>query len=145
MATTLSEPDLSVPRARRMRAPVLVGVGGLALCVAIALHDPNEPGSWGACPFLAVTGHFCPGCGMLRAVHAILHGDVVGAAGFNPLLFVVAPVLTLLWAASTRRAWLGVPSRVAFPRWRLVAVGVLLGLFWVMRNLPGLEFLAPGS
>src|SRR5262245_60026021 len=42
--------------------PVLVG--GLALigCVVLAVRDPNERGSYGLCPFKAVTGLDCPGC-----------------------------------------------------------------------------------
>jgi hypothetical protein len=36
-----------------------------------------------------LTGLHCPGCGTLRCLHALLHGDLRQAAAFNiaPLLF----------------------------------------------------------
>ena len=43
-----------------------------------------------ACPFHAVTGLYCPGCGMTRCLHAVLHLDVgaaMAAEGRNFLFF----------------------------------------------------------
>jgi hypothetical protein len=46
------------------------------------------------CPFKALTGISCPGCGMTRAMLSITKGDFHGAFGYNPfsffLFFVVA-------------------------------------------------------
>jgi hypothetical protein len=37
------------------------------------------------CPFHALTGLPCPGCGATRAVLALARGDIAGAFGWNPL------------------------------------------------------------
>jgi hypothetical protein len=37
------------------------------------------------CPFHALTGVPCPGCGTTRALVALAHGDFAGALAFNPL------------------------------------------------------------
>ena len=47
-----------------------------------------------ACPFKAVTGVPCPGCGLTRAALALVHGQVRTALWINPL-----SVLVCLWAA----------------------------------------------
>jgi Protein of unknown function (DUF2752) len=39
------------------------------------------------CPFKALTGIPCPGCGMTRAILSITKGDFQGAIGYNPFSF----------------------------------------------------------
>jgi hypothetical protein len=39
------------------------------------------------CPFKALTGIPCPGCGMTRAMLSITKGDFHGAFGYNPFSF----------------------------------------------------------
>jgi hypothetical protein len=39
------------------------------------------------CPFKALTGIPCPGCGMTRAILSIIKGDFHGAIGYNPFSF----------------------------------------------------------
>ena len=39
------------------------------------------------CPFKALTGIPCPGCGMTRAILSITKGDFQGAFGYNPFSF----------------------------------------------------------
>lgn len=115
------------------------------MCVAVNLRDPNVPGSWGECPFLHLTGFACPGCGTLRAIHALGHGDPATAMSRNPLLLIAAPLLVLAWVLSVRRAWTGEPARRRLPMWLYHLIPVGVALFWVMRNLPGFGFLGPGG
>lgn len=115
----------------------------LAASAVIATRDPNQTGHYPTCPFLWTTGFYCPGCGTLRAVHALTHGDVAAAWHLNPLLLVAIPVLLWVWAAAVRRAWLGVPRRFLVPNWMLATLPVIVGAYWVLRNVPGFEFLGP--
>jgi hypothetical protein len=56
------------------------------------------------CPVRAWSGIPCPGCGAGRSAAALLGGDVLDAAGHNPLftlaaiVFVVAGLAAPLWA-----------------------------------------------
>lgn len=132
------------PRAQRMRVPLLTGAGALAMCVAVNVHDPNTPGSWGTCPFLALTGYACPGCGMLRATRALFHGDVGTAVSRNPLIFIALPLMAAAWIVWMRSAWSGRAAERTFPLWQFyLLVGVLV-VFGVLRNIPGFAFLGPG-
>lgn len=38
------------------------------------------------CPFLQLTGWQCPGCGSLRGIHALLHGDIGWVLELNVML-----------------------------------------------------------
>lgn len=128
-------------RVPRWVAPAAVGVAGLAGCVALAVLDPAtrdalSPG----CPFRALTGWDCPGCGGTRALYALLHGDVFAAAGHNALTLILLPVLVWAWAG-----WLqvGLGRRAAVPMLRpklSMALAVIFVVFMVVRNLPWLPF-----
>lgn len=130
-------------RWRRLRTPVLVAVGAGAACLAVAVHDPNSPGAWLTCPYLATTGFYCPGCGTLRALHSLTRGDFGRAWAMNPGFVLTVPFLAWAWVAAVRRAWLGIPVARALPKAVLWALPVVIALYWILRNVPGFEFLGP--
>ncbi|WP_300079494.1 DUF2752 domain-containing protein [Propioniciclava sp.] len=146
--TALTRPPSAPPssvagRWSRLRSPLVAAGGVAAVCVATWLRDPNVAGSWLTCPFLLTTGFYCPGCGTLRALHALLGGDVATAWAFNPGLLAALPLFFVVWVTAVRRAWLGVP-RVWTPPARLLNVlPVVIAGYWILRNVPGFEFLGP--
>jgi hypothetical protein len=109
--------------------------------------DPNQPGHYPSCPILFLTGHWCPGCGGLRALHDLLHGHLMAAISANLVVVLIVPVAVMLWARwmLTRSALIGAESRVhrSVPPglWWSALVAVLL--FWVLRNRPAMAWLAP--
>lgn len=130
-------------RWRAARAPLAVGAGAAAVAATLVARSPHVPGGYGFCPFRAVLGVWCPGCGGLRAAHDLLHGDLAGAWDMNPLAVVAVPLLVGAWVWWLARAWRGRP--VPTPSGRAVAaLGVVLAAFTVARNLPVLApYLAP--
>jgi hypothetical protein len=46
-----------------LRAPLMVAGATLAATTYVGAVDPNEGGHYPACPFLALTGLYCPACG----------------------------------------------------------------------------------
>lgn len=128
-------------RERAPLAPPLLAAGGAAVA-ALALHlrDPQVQGSWGFCPFAVLTGGLdCPGCGGLRAVHHLTHGDLLAAASSNLLLVASLPLVVLGWALWLRRAATGRAARLPRPAtvWLLAGVlAVAVTGFAVLRNLP---------
>ena len=133
-------------RVDRLRGPLLTG--GLTAGMVLALHfrDPHSSGSWGTCPWLFLTGQYCPGCGSLRAVNDLSNFDVVGALSSNLLFVAMVPLLVFWWARWTQRAWSGAPppdrSGGHSGRWIALAAVVMIG-FAVLRNLPAGSWLAP--
>lgn len=128
------------PRARRMLGP-LATLGGSAIALGyLAAVDPSQPGHYPLCPTQFFLGVDCPGCGLLRGTHALLHGDVPQALDHNVLLIVLVPLAVVLWVRWAWHAWRGVTPAVSARAWRrrtiatVVAFAALL-LFGVVRNL----------
>jgi len=112
---------------------------------ALFVFNPADGDYYPPCLFHRLTGLYCPGCGSLRAVHQLLHGNLSAAFGLNPLMVLSLPFLGYCLicprvAAVTKRASAGfIP---AFWIWLILLVIIL---FWILRNLPFYPFtsLAP--
>jgi hypothetical protein len=92
------------------------------------------------CPTQALFGIDCPGCGFLRGLHALTHGDVAGAADHNILLLAFVPFVIVLWIRWLMRAWRGVTPAVTVRSLRLRNIAMIIVLvailvFGVVRNL----------
>jgi hypothetical protein len=121
----------------------------LAVCaggVCIYVFDPKASGIYPICPFHALTGLHCPGCGTGRAMHELLHGNVWAAMHYNPLAVILLPPVTygMLSVALQFVGRKPLPNVFipAFWIWTLLAV---ILLYWVLRNIPYYPFslLAP--
>lgn len=134
----------AVRRRRRLVQPAATLIAATAACGYVRAIDPNSPGHYPTCPFLAVSGLFCPGCGTLRAIHALTHGDLGEAVGLNVFTVSMLPLLSFLWLRWAVASLRDRPSRTraADPRliWLLL---VAIIVFWVVRNLPLGAALAP--
>lgn len=126
-----------------LAAPVATALAALGAVAVVAAVDPSEPGHYPTCPLLTTTGLYCPGCGSLRAVHALAHGDVVSALGRNPLTTLAVPLLVVLWVRWLAGSVHGRADR-RLPSAALVwTVGAVILAFGVARNVPGGAWLAP--
>lgn len=112
--------------------------GGAVLAVGILYFwfNPTMAGWPLQCPVHLVTGWQCPGCGFQRALHALLHGEVVQALRYNLFLIVSMPLLLGVWAGRVLPLRWGLPLQ----RWvehRLVLQAYLwLMVVWmVVRNV----------
>jgi uncharacterized protein DUF2752 len=127
-----------------LAAPVATACAVGAATGYLAAVDPEHPGHYPVCLFHSTTGLWCPGCGCLRAVHALAHADLATACHRNALLVLAAPVLVLAWAVWVRAAY-GAQDRAPRPippvaLWSSVA---LVAVFGLLRNLPFAHALAP--
>lgn len=102
---------------------LLACLGGLYLVYA---EDPHQSVWFPPCPFNALTGLYCPGCGSTRALHLLLHGQVVDALGRNLLMVVSLPILGLMLARPS------VPRK----QWVCWTALVVLISYGILRNIP---------
>lgn len=137
-------PDASASRAsRQMRRARLVLPLASAVFAVSALWSPGDLPGVVLCPFRAVTGIPCPGCGMTRAFCALGHGDLPGAFGYNALAPFVFAAGLLVWAhALATLLGLG-RSRAALERLKPTpsVAGFMLAVtlvWWVVRLSAGL-------
>ena len=138
--------SLAEMRNHRMLAAMFL-LGGAAI-VLLRVFDPAASGVFPPCPVRYLTGLYCPGCGSLRAMHALLHGDIGRAWAMNPLMMVTLPFLTygLVSEALLELRGSRLPE-VMLPASWIRAFCFVVVLYAVARNLPLYPFdlLAPGA
>jgi hypothetical protein len=138
--------SLAEMRDHRMLAAMFL-LGGVAI-VLLRVFDPAASGVFPPCPVRYLTGLYCPGCGSLRAMHALLHGDIGRAWAMNPLMMVTLPFLTygLVSEALLELRGSRLPE-VMLPASWIRAFCFVVVLYAVARNLPLYPFdlLAPGA
>ena len=102
-------------------AVAAVGAALAALWLRLGLPLP-------VCYFNEWTGLPCPSCGSTRLVESLLAGDILGAARWNPLVFVVLAGVALWAILSTARLLLGLPAwRVELGPGERLALRILAG------------------
>ncbi|MEV4010317.1 DUF2752 domain-containing protein [Nonomuraea angiospora] len=131
-------------RLKGLLAPLGVAGATGAVFAFVGMVDPNQPGHYPTCPFLAITRLYCPGCGTLRTIHALAHLDPATALGMNPLAVAMMPFLLFWWGRWVVRTLQGRPRRttLAHPAWLWAFIAIVM-VYWVVRNLPFGAFLAP--
>lgn len=125
--------------AKRWQLPAIATVVAVVLAVIYYRYDPSQGGGWfPRCGMYALTGLRCPGCGLQRAAHALLHGDVAAALRFNALL----PFIVAALAASIYAEWRHDPSSrlwraVRHPATTIIIIVVMI-LWTIVRNFLGI-------
>lgn len=134
-------------RSRRMTAPGMLVLIAAAL-ILLRTYDPSTSTVFPPCPVYFLTGWYCPGCGSLRAIHQLLHGNLRIAWAMNPLSVPLFPFLgyglvseAMLYARGRRL------PQFTFPGAWIRALCAAIVLFGIARNLPfhPFDLLAPGG
>jgi hypothetical protein len=110
--------------------------------------DPAKCAVYPPCLFHVITGMYCPGCGSTRALYQLLHGHVVKAFRFNPLMVAALPFLSYALVAEGVFAVTGRTLPTFRPKWNLArTILYIIVAYWILRNVPIYPFtlLAPGG
>jgi hypothetical protein len=127
-----------------LRLLVAAGLPAALLAGAAILYfyDPARGPRLLPCFIYQLTGLNCVGCGATRALHALLHGDLVAAASYNLFFVVWLPFLAWTFLAEWLRAVAGRPVLQHIRGWRWLLITLLASAlsFLVLRNLPWAPF-----
>ena len=136
----------AIPTSPEAQAFRPVGTSGYLLLGSAVAGMAGNALLGGPCGLRLATGHFCALCGGTRAFRALVSGDLFEAGRMNAVVTVslIAAVVALAAAAfgpgaraTVNRALAGTLDLT--PR-RVILV---IAIWTVLRNLPGLEMLRP--
>ncbi len=115
--------------------------------IIYSFYNPSQHSFFVPCPFKFATGYHCPGCGSQRAIHQLLHFNIISAFRFNPLMVLSLP---LIFYGLGTQAWnfiFETRYRVNLFYSKLFIYGYFgfVVMYWILRNLPYYPFnlLAP--
>ena len=113
---------------------LLFVVGGLAFYY---FADPLSSGFMVKCPFKAVTGLDCPGCGSQRAVHELLHGNFRNAFSYNPLFIIALPYafVGILFEWFSLKYKFPKTRKILFGKNAIYIIATIIIAFFILRNL----------
>lgn len=110
-----------------------------AICVALFVlfvFNPANSSFYVPCPFHRLTGLYCPGCGSLRAIHQLLHGNLLAAFALNPLMVLSLPFLGYWFVSCGVLALRKRPLvSVIIPSFWIWLILLIILLFWILRNI----------
>ncbi|WEK19094.1 MAG: DUF2752 domain-containing protein [Candidatus Pedobacter colombiensis] len=125
---------------------ILKYISGLFIVIIISVlyyrYDPEMYSFFPECPFHKYVGLDCPGCGSQRAVHALLHGNILLALNYNVLLVLSLPFLVIHFLLKVLSYFMH--KDLTWSIWykpltpKMIFVVVLL--FWIGRNIPVVPF-----
>jgi hypothetical protein len=136
---TIAE-QIQIPQAQRL----IAAAGAVAMTAGagmVAYFDPGKAGFFPVCPLYTLTGIACPGCGLTRGFHALLHGDLLGALDYNALTPIFAVIFGYLFVSMVLVAYRGrgLNFSIIKPKylWGFMCFALV---FAVLRNLPVYPF-----
>ncbi|MDR2955429.1 MAG: DUF2752 domain-containing protein [Prevotella sp.] len=118
---------------RAMGIVLMLLIGG----VFYYLFSPEEASFFPKCPFYAITGLQCPGCGSQRAIHHLLHFDLKNAFLSNSLLVIAIPYILIGIYAEYFGGKERHPKLKAIFYSKNIILFILVSIiaFWIGRNL----------
>jgi hypothetical protein len=110
----------------------------IVLVILYFIYSPQDKAFFPKCPVLYYTGLQCPGCGSQRAIHFLLHADIISALKANFLLVISIPYLILGFVFEQIKQ----PNKKIL-KWRKILYGyraiiivlIVIILFCILRNI----------
>lgn len=92
-----------------------------------------------------ISGLYCPGCGMTRAVFSLMELDFYQAFRYNIFSIILLPIL-VVYGLCSGCGWIfnkNNPVENKIPTIFWIIIIVLLLIYGILRNIPMFSFLAP--
>lgn len=125
-----------------MRPRAILAISGaVAAGIIVVICIISKVSRWlPPCPFYLLTGLYCPGCGLTRAICELARGHIGAAFRFNAYMMVMVPLIGLtIYIQKITHHKVTISNRAA---WMIL---ISMMIFWAARNIPLYPFslLAP--
>ena len=96
------------------------------------------------CIFHKITGLYCPGCGITRAIFSLFRFDFVSAIKYNFLLFLIFPFLIYYFGYKIK-SWIFFEynTKQIIPNFFIYILLFITILYGILRNITIFSFLRP--
>lgn len=108
----------------------------IAFLTYLFLMDPSIQGLYPSCPFYYLTGYYCPGCGTLRVLHNLMHGNILKALSYNALTVALLPLVLYLFLIEVDIIKVNSPFYHVLSKKFYSVLLVIIFAFWILRNIP---------
>jgi len=116
---------------------VLSIVGVVLAAVVYFIFNPATANFFPPCLFYKLTGYQCAGCGSQRAIHSLLHFDIVSAFKYNlivvPAIFLIALLIYLEHFGGKKR-FPKLHRKLSSTKF-IVAIIIVIVAYWLLRNI----------
>ncbi|MCX7550423.1 DUF2752 domain-containing protein [Xanthomarina sp. F2636L] len=122
---------------------LLAGIGVITL---FYFWNPANNIIFPKCLFYSATNLYCPGCGSQRAIHQILHGQIMAGLKYNYLIgFLVLVLGYQLYVYISQEQFNKNTKNILHKPMATKFILILVIFFWILRNIPFYPFntLAP--
>ena len=118
-----------------MARKIWIAVGVMAIsAIFYLLVDPGDSKWVPQCIFYRLTGLQCPGCGAQRMTHALMHGNITEAWGYNAFLLLMLPLLMFMgWLEINRRRYPKLYARIYSTPF-IIFIAVAVAGWFILRN-----------
>lgn len=125
---------------------IILLVVALLIGVYVYFFNPLNGFFYPPCWFHELTGLYCAGCGITRASHSFLNGDIEKAFDYN-VLFPLLLVIITMWIVKIVGIFFYKKTvKLTYkPKWFYWTIYILIGVFFLLRNIPHpvVQWLAP--
>lgn len=118
---------------KRGMAKSMLLIGGMLLVLYVYKSEASR-GPILPCFIYELTGLYCPGCGMTRAVNSLMHLDICQSIRYNAMPLLIGPLLILERLLYSKK----IDTRVLS-----VVMAIIVLVYGVLRNTAIFSFLAP--
>lgn len=126
---------------------ILVSIAVILFSLLYFFYPASDHSFHPACPFHALTGLYCPGCGSQRSISALLKGNIGEAFDKNALMVLSLPMIgysafIFIWNTFNKNKK---TQKIFYDPLFVKILLVVVVLFGVLRNIPFYPFtwLAP--
>lgn len=95
------------------------------------------------CVFHELTGLYCPGCGMTRALASLANLEIYQAIRYNALIIFLVPAFLLYIVFKIKSYINNEKNKFNIPNYLLWSALIITILYGILRNIPLFDFLKP--